>query len=47
MMKVLDSMPKVLLEAFGMRAFALTTLEGFFGVMSRYYYLMVAAAAAL
>lgn len=44
---VLDNMPPQLLDALSMRAFNLTTLEGFFGVMFVYFALMGAMAAAL
>ncbi len=44
---ILDTMPPQLLEALSMRAFNLTTLEGFFGVMFVYFALMGAMAAAL
>ena len=44
---ILDTMPPQLLEALSMRAFNLTTLEGFFGVMFIYFALMGAMAAAL
>jgi ABC-2 type transport system permease protein len=44
---ILDAMPPQLLEALSMRAFNLTTLEGFFGVMFVYFALMGAMAAAL
>ncbi len=47
LLQLLETMPKALLEAFGMRAFNLTTLEGFYGVMAVYYYLMGAMAAAM
>lgn len=47
LLQVLETMPKALLDVFGMRAFNLTTLEGFFGVMAVYYYLMAAMAAAM
>lgn len=47
MLKVLDSMPKALLDAFSMQAFNLTTVEGFFGVMFIYYALMLGIAAVL
>lgn len=47
MLKILETMPKALLDAFGMRAFNLTTLEGFYGVMSVYFYLMAAMASAM
>ena len=45
--KMLDSMPKQLLDAFGLRAFNMTTLSGFYGVMFVYFGLMGAIAAAL
>ncbi len=45
--KMLDSMPKQLLDAFGLRAFNMTTLSGFYGVMFVYFALMGAIAAAL
>jgi len=44
---ILDTMPPQLLDALSMRAFNLTTLEGFFGVMFVYFALMAAMAAAL
>ena len=44
---ILDNMPPQLLDALSMRAFNLTTLEGFFGVMFIYFVLMGAMAAAL
>ena len=44
---ILDNMPPQLLDALSMRAFNLTTLEGFFGVMFFYFVLMGAMAAAL
>ncbi len=44
---ILDTMPPQLLDALSMRAFNLTTLEGFFGVMFVYFALMGAMAAAL
>ena len=48
MLKVLDSMPKALLDAVGLNgAFNLTTLTGFFGVMFTYFGLMGAVAAAM
>lgn len=47
LLKVLDTMPKPLLDAFSMRAFNLTTLEGFYGVMAVYFYLMAAIASAI
>jgi len=47
MLKMLDSMPPALLDAFNMRAFNLTTLSGFYGLMFVYFALMGAMAAAM
>jgi len=47
LVQMLENMPKALLDAFNMRAFNLTTLEGFYGVMAVYFYLMGAMAAAM
>jgi ABC-2 type transport system permease protein len=47
MLKMLDSMPPALLDALSMRAFNLTTLSGFYGVMFIYFGLMAAIAAAM
>ncbi len=48
LLKVLDSMPKMLLEALGMTgAFSLATLKGFYAVMFIYFALMGAMAAAM
>ena len=44
---VLNSLPEALLDALNMRAFNLTTLSGFYGVMSLYFGLMGAIAAAM
>jgi len=44
---ILDTMPPQLMEALSMRAFNLTTLEGFFGAMFVFFALMAAMAAAL
>jgi ABC-2 type transport system permease protein len=46
-LKMLDSMPKAMLDAFGMRGFNLTTISGFYGVMFVYFALMAAMAAAM
>ncbi|MBN1922369.1 MAG: ABC transporter permease subunit [Anaerolineae bacterium] len=46
-LKLLDSMPPALLDALSMRAFNLTTLSGFYGVMFIYFGLMGAIAAAM
>jgi len=47
MLKMLDSMPSALLDALSMRAFNLTTISGFYGVMFIYFGLMAAIAAAM
>lgn len=47
MLKILDSMPPALLDALNMRAFNLTTLSGFYGLMFIYFALMGAMAAAI
>ena len=47
MLKMLDSMPPALLDALSMRAFNLTTISGFYGVMFIYFALMAAIAAAM
>ena len=44
---LLETMPPQLLDALSMRAFNLTTVDGFFGVMFVYFALMAAMAAAL
>jgi len=46
-LKVLDSMPKAMLDAFSMDAFNLTTVEGFFGVMYAFVALILAIAAVM
>src|SRR4030066_972697 len=45
--KMLDSMPPAMLDAFSMRAFNLTTLSGFYGIMFIYFGLISAIAAAM
>jgi ABC-2 type transport system permease protein len=45
--KMLDSMPKGMLDAFNMVGFNLTTVSGFYGVMFIYFGLMAAIAAAI
>jgi ABC-2 type transport system permease protein len=45
--KMLDSMPPALLDAFSMRNFNLTTVSGFYGIMFIYFGLMGAIAAAM
>jgi ABC-2 type transport system permease protein len=47
MLAMLDSMPPAMLDALNMRAFNLTTLSGFYGVMFLYFGLMGAIAAAM
>ena len=47
MLKILDSMPPAMLDAMNMRAFNLTTLSGFYGLMFLYFGLMGAIAAAM
>jgi ABC-2 type transport system permease protein len=46
-LKMLDSLPPALMDVFSMRAFNLTTLSGFYGVMFIYFGLMAAIAAAM
>lgn len=47
MLAVLDSMPPALMDALSLRAFNLTTLSGFYGIMFVYFGLMGAIAAAM
>jgi ABC-2 type transport system permease protein len=47
MVKLLDAMPPAVLDALNMRAFNLTTLSGFYGLMFIYFGLMGAMAAAM
>ena len=47
MLAMLDAMPPAMLDALNMRAFNLTTLSGFFGIMFIYFALMGAIAAAM
>lgn len=47
MLKILDSMPAAMLDAMNLRAFNLTTLSGFYGIMFVYFGLMGAVAAAM
>ena len=46
-LKMLDAMPPALMDALSMRAFNLTTISGFYGVMFIYFALMGAIAAAM
>jgi ABC-2 type transport system permease protein len=47
MLKILDSFPKAMIEAMSLKAFNLTTLSGFFGIMFLYYALLGGIAAAM
>ena len=47
MLALLDAMPEGMLDAFNMRAFNLTTLSGFYGLMFIYFGLMGSMAAAI
>jgi ABC-2 type transport system permease protein len=47
MLAMLDSIPEPMMDALNMRAFNLTTLSGFYGVMFIYFGLMSAIAAAM
>ena len=47
MLKILDAFPPAVLEAFGMRAFNLTTVSGFYGIMFVYFGLLGAIAASM
>jgi ABC-2 type transport system permease protein len=47
MLKILDTMPPQVMDAMNMRAFNLTTLIGFYGIMFLYFGLMGAIAAAM
>ncbi len=47
MLAMLDAMPPAVLDAMNMRAFNLTTLNGFYGLMFTYFALMGAMAAAM
>lgn len=47
MLAMLDAMPPALLDALNMRAFNLTTLSGFYGIMFVYFGLMGAIAATM
>jgi ABC-2 type transport system permease protein len=47
MLKMLDALPKAMLDAMSLRAFNLTTLSGFYGIMFVYFALMGGIAAAL
>jgi ABC-2 type transport system permease protein len=47
MLAILDTMPKAMMDAFSMRAFNLTTLLGFYGLMFIFFGLMGGMAAAM
>jgi ABC-2 type transport system permease protein len=47
MLTLLDEMPSALVSAMNMRAFNLTTVSGFFGVMFSYYALLLSIAATM
>ncbi len=47
MLEILNSFPKAILDAMSLRAFNLTTLAGFFGIMFIYFGLMGGIAAAM
>lgn len=47
MLKILDSFPPAVLDAFSMRGFDLTTVIGFYGIMFVYFALMGSIAAAM
>ncbi len=47
MLAILDEMPPAVLDALNMRAFNLTTLTGFFGIMFTYFALLLSIAAAM
>jgi ABC-2 type transport system permease protein len=47
MLAVLDAMPAALLSAFNLKAFNLTTVTGFLGVLFAYYALLLSIAAAM
>ncbi len=47
MLEILDTFPKAMLDAMSLRAFNLTTLTGFYGIMFLYFGLMGGIAAAM
>src|SRR5512137_1868048 len=47
MLKILDTFPPAVLDAFSMRGFDLTTITGFYGIMFVYFALMGSIAAAM
>jgi ABC-2 type transport system permease protein len=47
MLKMLDAMPKAMVDAMSLRAFNLTTISGYYGIMFLYFALMGGIAAAM
>jgi len=47
MLAILDSFPQAILDAFSMRAFNLTTVTGFYGVMFTYFALILSIASVM
>ncbi len=47
MLAILDAMPPAMLSAFNLKAFNLTTVTGFYGIMFSYYALLLSIAAAM
>ena len=47
MLKMVDAMPKAMIDAMSMRGFNPTTLDGFFGILFIYFALMGGIAAAM
>ena len=47
MLAILDGMPAAMLSAFNLKAFNLTTVTGFFGIMFSYYALLLSIAATM
>jgi ABC-2 type transport system permease protein len=47
LLKILDSMPKALIDAMSLKAFNLTTISGFYGIMFVYFAMLGAIAAAM
>jgi ABC-2 type transport system permease protein len=47
LLAILDNYPQAMLDAFNLKAFNLTTLSGFYGVMYTYYALIASIAAAM
>jgi len=47
MLSILNSLPPAMLDVLNVKAFNLTTVSGFFGIMFTYYALMLCIAAAM